>query len=192
MKKWLIVGALLMVLTGCSDTNNAEETAISFFEDVQNGNVIQAAMAIKGGSIPTIFAASQFNLPISDEQRDIILKSIERVYAFEHVKMIEETDTTATVEAHITTIHFMKVATASIPNMPELLLNLALGNTTQEDVMTDVINSTIAELEQQTPPTTTVTVTLTLEKDGDHYKIVPNDELAKALFGDISLMELFN
>lgn len=191
MKKWLTAAALTLMLAGCNGDSSPEEAATAFFEDVQNGNVIQAATAVKGGNLQTMFAASQLNLPITDEQRDILLESIERVYAFDNVKAIEETNTEAIVEADITTIHFMKAATASVPNMPELLLNIVLGKTTRDEAIDSVITSTIDELAQETPPTTTFTVTLTLEKDGDNYEIVPNDELLKALLGDISLVELF-
>lgn len=194
MKKSVLTIALAAcLLAGCSDSSsNAEEAAVAFLEDVQDGNLIQAVTAVKGGNIQTLLAASQLDLPITDEQRDILLDSIERVFAFENVELLEDDGTIAEVQADVTTIHFVKAATSNMSGMPELLFNVALGNVTKDEALTQIVDETIAQLNVEDPPTTTFTVTLTLENDGGSYEIVPNDELVKALFGNIALTELFN
>ncbi|OCS87882.1 hypothetical protein [Caryophanon latum] len=193
MKKSVLSIALAAcLLAGCSDSgSNAEEAAVAFLEDVQDGNLIQAVTAVKGGNIQTLLAASQLDLPITDEQRDILLDSIERVFTFENVTLLEDDGTIATVEADVTTIHFLKAASSSLSSTPGLLLDVALGNTTTDDAIAQVVDETIAQLAVEEPPTTTFNVTLTLENDGGSYEIVPNDELVKALFGNIALTELF-
>ncbi|MEE1131977.1 MAG: hypothetical protein UHX00_10205 [Caryophanon sp.] len=194
MKKSVLSIALAAcLLAGCSDSgSNAEEAAIAFLEDVQDGNLIQAVTAVKGGNIQTLLAASQLDLPITDEQRDILLDSIERVFAFENVELLEDDGTIAEVQADVTTIHFVKAATNNMSGMPELLFNVALGNVTKDEALGQIVDETIAQLNVEDPPTTTFTVTLKLENDGGSYEIVPNDELIKALFGNIALTELFN
>lgn len=194
MKKSVLSIALAAcLLAGCSDSgSNAEEAAVAFLQDVQDGNLIQAVTAVKGGNIQTLLAASQLDLPITDEQRDILLDSIERVFAFENVELLEDDGTIAEVQADVTTIHFVKAATSNMSGMPELLFNVALGNVTKDEALTQIVDETIAQLAVEDPPTTTFTVTLTLENDGGSYEIVPNDELVKALFGNIALTELFN
>lgn len=194
MKKSVLTIALAAcLLGGCSDSSsNAEEAAVAFLEDVQDGNLIQAVTAVKGGNIQTLLVASQLDLPITDEQRDILLDSIERVFAFENVELLEDDGTIAEVQADVTTIHFVKAATSNMSGMPELLFNVALGNVTKDEALTQIVDETIAQLNVEDPPTTTFTVTLTLENDGGSYEIVPNDELVKALFGNIALTELFN
>lgn len=191
MMKRLIPLALTAMLLSACGSSSPEEAVTAFFEDVQNGHVIQAATAIKGGNLQTIFAASQLNLPITDEQRDILFTSIENVYAFDNVELLEENGDLAKVQADVTTIHLAKAATTNMAAMPELLLSVALGSVTKEEAIKRVIDRTVDELDVEHPPTTTFTVTLTLEKDGNDYEIIPNDELIKALVGNIGLAELF-
>ncbi|MDR0453913.1 MAG: hypothetical protein LBH05_03775 [Deferribacteraceae bacterium] len=172
MKKFLLLPLLLLTVcfVACTSSNSKpEKTVDAFFQNLKKANY---------DKVHEYLSAPLFE-NVADTERELLGVYFGTMKTA-NLKVVEKTDSTATVNVDISAVDIVEVVHNFMTNMTEKLQSKGLSPDNVSDEELDVIF--VNELKSPDAPKKTMTATLILNKTGGKWLIDADNALRTALF----------